>query len=299
MGNTAESAGIGTLLRGAVDTHVHSTPSHFPRLLDDIDLAAALIKSGMGGAVVKFHGGGTAARAYLANKHAGREVLFGSITLNGFVGGINALAVEAELLLGARVVWFPTIHSVNHIRFYGGSEWTNIKAERSLPSPKRGLSAIGEDGSLSSEAGEVLEAVAKYDACVATGHLSIEESAALCREALRRGLKKVVLTHADFETQRIPMDLQAELAGEGVMIEKTALAVKWGHIGIKDMAESIARIGPEHCILATDYGQANNLPVPEGFAEFLSSLLGNGIKRDALEVMIKENPRKMLGLGLT
>jgi hypothetical protein len=171
-----------TLLRGAFDTHVHSTPSHFPRLLDDIGLADALTESGMGGAVVKFHGGGTAARAYLANKHAGREVLFGSITLNGFVGGLNALAVEAELLLGARVVWFPTIHSANHIRFYGGSEWTNIKAERSLPPPKRGLVAVGEDGRLLPEVGEVLDVAAKYGVCVATGHLAVEESAALNRE---------------------------------------------------------------------------------------------------------------------
>jgi hypothetical protein len=285
---------IGEILQGAVDMHVHSIPSHFPRLLDDIDLAESLTRSGMGGAVVKFHGGGTAGRVYLANKHVGREALFGSITLNGFVGGVNMLAVEAELLLGAKVVWFPTIHSANHIRFYGGSEWKNIKAERALPPPKQGIVIIGEDGRLLPEVGEVLDVAAKYDVCVATGHLSVEESAALCREALWRGVKKVVLTHADFETQKVPLDLQTELAGEGVMIEKTALAVKWGHVGIKETAESIAIVGAEHCILSTDYGQANNLPIPEGFSEFLSSLLDNGVKRDALETMIKHNPRKML-----
>jgi hypothetical protein len=285
------------LLRGAVDSHVHSIPSHFPRLVDDIDLAESLVKSGMRGAVVKFHGGGTAARAYLANKHAGQEVLFGSITLNGFVGGINPLAVEAELLLGARVVWFPTIHSMNHIRFYGGSEWKNMKAERALPPPKQGFTAVGENGRLLPEVVEVLDVAAKYDACVATGHLAAEESAVLCREALRRGVKKIVLTHADFETQKVPLDLQAELAEEGVMIEKTALAVKWGHIGIEDMARSILHLGPAHCILATDYGQADNLAIPHGFSEFLSSLLGSGVKQDALETMIKHNPRKILGLA--
>jgi hypothetical protein len=206
------------------------------------------------------------------------------------------LAVEAELLLGAKVVWFPTIHSANHIRFYGGSEWKNVKAKRALPPPKQGIVITGEDGRLLPEAGEVLDAAAKYDVCVATGHLSIEESVVLCREALRRGVKKVVLTHADFETQKIPLRLQAQLAGEGVMIEKTALAVKWGHAGIEETAESIAIVGAEHCILSTDYGQADNPPIPEGFAEFLSSLLGSGVRRDEVEMMIKHNPRKMLGL---
>jgi hypothetical protein len=292
MKNTEE------FLHNAIDMHVHSSPSHFPRLTDDIDLAKSLIEAGMGGAVVKFHGGGAAARAYLANKCAGREVLFGSITLNGFVGGINALAAEAEILLGARIVWFPTIHSANHIRFYGHSEWKNIKADRPLPSPKRGIAALGEDGRLLPEAAEVLDVAAKYDVCVATGHLSIEESVVLCKEARERGVKKIVLTHADFETQKAPLTVQAELAKEGVLIEKTALSVKLGHIGIKEMAESIVHIGPEHCILATDYGQANSLPIPEGFAEFLSSLLENGVERDALKIMTKHNSRKILGLKL-
>jgi hypothetical protein len=292
MGN----AELKELLHGAIDMHVHSIPSHFPRLMDDIDLAESLVKAGMGGAVVKFHGGGTAARAYLTNKHMGCEVLFGSITLNDFVGGINPVAVEAELLLGARVVWFPTIHSMNHIRFYGGSEWKNIKAKRSLPPPKRELTAFGEDGRLLPEVGEVLDVAAKYDVCVATGHLSIGESVALCREALRRGVKKIVLTHVDFETQKVPLELQAELAEEGVMIEKTALAVKWGHIGIEETARSIVHLGPEHCVLATDYGQADNVAIPEGLAGFLLSLLENGVEQDALEAMIKLNPRKMLGL---
>jgi predicted metal-dependent phosphotriesterase family hydrolase len=185
---------------------------------------------------------------------------------------------------------------MNHIRFYGGSEWKNIKAERSLPPPKQGLTAVGEDGRLLPEVVEVLEAAAKYDVCVATGHLAVEESAVLCREALRRGVKKIVLTHVDFETQKVPLNLQTELAAEGVMIEKTALAAKWGHISVEDMARSIVHLGPEHCILATDYGQADNLAVPEGFSKFLSSLLDCGVKQDALETMIKHNPRKILGL---
>ncbi|MDR2523528.1 MAG: DUF6282 family protein [Synergistaceae bacterium] len=284
------------LLRDAVDMHVHSTPSHFPRLIDDLDLAESVAGAAMRGAVVKFHGGCTAARAYLANKHAGREALFGSITLNGFVGGVNPLAVEAEVLLGAKIVWFPTIHAANHIIYYGGAEWRHMKAERSLPSPRRGIAATDAEGRLLPEVLDVLDVAAKYDICVATGHLSISESVALCREAARRGVKKIVLTHADFETQKVPLDLQAALSKEGVLIEKTALTVVLGHIGIEEMAQGIAEIGPERCILATDFGQANNPPIPQGFSEILSALLDNGLTPKALEMMIRHNPKRMLGL---
>jgi hypothetical protein len=285
---------ISSLLHGAVDMHVHSIPSHFPRLLDDIDLAESIIQSNMGGAVVKFHGGSTAGRVYLANKHVGREVLFGSITLNSFVGGINPLAVESEILLGAKIVWFPTIHAANHINYYGGSEWNHMKAERSLPSPKHSIVILDEYKRLLPDVIDTLDVAVKYDVCVATGHLSIEESTFLCKEAFRRGMKKVILTHVDFETQHVPLDLQIEFANKGVMIEKTTLSVKLGHISIEEMAQSIIRIGAEHCILATDFGQANNPPIPQGFSEFLSSLLDNGVKYEDLETMVKRNPAKML-----
>ncbi|MDR2528620.1 MAG: DUF6282 family protein [Synergistaceae bacterium] len=284
------------LLHDAVDTHAHSAPSHFPRLVDDLDLAESVVGAAMRGAVVKFHGGCTATRAYLANKHVGREALFGSITLNGFVGGVNPLAVEAEALLGAKIIWFPTIHAANHIIYYGGAEWRHMKAERSPPFPKRGVAVTDAEGRLLPEVLDVLDVAAKYDICVATGHLSISESVALCGEAARRGVRKIVLTHADFETQRVPLDLQAALSKEGVLIEKTVLTVVLGHISVKEMARSIVEIGPEHCVLATDFGQANNPPIPQGFSEFLYYLLDNGLTPKALEMMIRHNPKKMLGL---
>ncbi|MDR2660414.1 MAG: DUF6282 family protein [Spirochaetaceae bacterium] len=294
MAGEASVNDIGAM--GVFDTHVHSFPSHFPRLFDDLELEQAVVKSGLGGVVLKFHAGPTAERAYIANKHAGREVFFGSITLNSFMGGINPIAVEGELLLGAKIVWFPTIHSANHIRFYGGSDYKNMKAKHSLPVLKHGIVITGEDGKLIPEVFEVLDLIAKYDVCVATGHMSIEESAALCRAALKRGIKKVVLTHPDFETQKVPLPLQVELAREGAMIEKTALNLRWKNISIGDLVKSIAAIGPEHCILSTDYGQVNSPPIPEGISCYISELIANGVKKDDIELMFKHNPKKILGL---
>lgn len=285
-----------TLLEGAFDLHVHSAPSHFPRRFDDWELAESLIANGMGGAVVKFHGGGAAARANLVNKRVGREVLFGSITLNAFVGGLNPAAVEAEILLGAKIVWLPTIHAANHIAYYGGTEWNHLKASAPLPQIAAGISACNREGELLPEMHRIIEIVVKHGVCLATGHLSLEESIKVCRATIKAGGERVILTHPDFETQAVPIETQIELARIGVMIEKNAIPLKLGHATSKDVADDINAIGVEHCIAATDFGQCNNPTIPEGLREFLEVLHGNGVSWNSLERMIKGNAQYLLGL---
>ena len=65
--------------------------------------------------VLKTHQGTTMDRAYLCNRHneivhgkTNNFTMFGSITLNKVVGGINPKAVDVALKLGAKVVWLPT-----------------------------------------------------------------------------------------------------------------------------------------------------------------------------------------------
>ena len=284
------------ILGGAFDLHVHSAPSHFPRRFDDWELAESLDESGMAGAVVKFHAGGTAVRANLVNKRMGRSLLYGSVTLNAFVGGLNPVAVEAEIRLGAKIVWFPTIHAANHIAFYGGTEWNHLKASAPLPQVTKGIHACDESGVPLPETLRVIEVVAQNDVCLATGHLSPSEAIAVCREAIRIGVKRVILTHPDFETQAIPLERQIELAGIGVMIEKTAIPLKLGHTTMRKTAESVAAIGAEHCLLATDFGQIDNPNAPDGLLAFLEALHEEGLPWSDLERTVKDNARFVLGL---
>jgi len=285
-----------TLLDGAFDLHVHSAPSHFPRRFDDWELAEALDASGMGGAVVKCHGGGTAARVTLVNKRMGRELLFGSITLNTFVGGLNPAAVEAEILLGAKIVWLPTIHAANHITFYGGTEWNHLKASAPLPRVTGGLSACDGNGKLLPEVRRIIDIVAENDICLATGHLSFAEAATVCTAAVAAGVKRVVLSHPEFELQATPLADQVALADMGIMIEKTAIPLKLGHVTAREMADTIIAIGAERCLLATDFGQCDNPDIPDGLFWLLHELHKNGVSQDSLERMVKDNARRMLGL---
>jgi hypothetical protein len=63
------------------------------------------------------------------------------------------------------------------------------------------------------------------------------------------------------------------------------------------MVDIIKSVGAKQCIMGTDLGQSfNPLPV-EGMRMFIVTLLKNGITEDEINLMLKLNPGKLLGLG--
>ncbi|MDP9135245.1 MAG: DUF6282 family protein, partial [Actinomycetota bacterium] len=102
------------LLDGAWDIHVHAAPSHFARWGDAWDLAEACKGAGMRGFVLKCHHGSSVEAAHLLSRKFPELSVFGGVVLNQFVGGLNPIAVESYLALGARIVWLPTIHGSFH-----------------------------------------------------------------------------------------------------------------------------------------------------------------------------------------
>ena len=110
------------LMKGIIDMHVHSNPDLRHRAYDDFELMEAGIRVGARAIVIKTHQGTTMDRAYLCNRHneivhkgTNEFTMFGSITLNQVVGGLNVRAVETALKLGAKVVWLPTQSAKNHL----------------------------------------------------------------------------------------------------------------------------------------------------------------------------------------
>jgi len=55
-------------------------------------------------------------------------------------------------------------------------------------------------------------------------------------------------------------------------------------------------IGAEHSIMSTDLGQSYNPPAPEGMRMFIATLLRKGLEAKEIEMMVKTNPAKLLGL---
>src|SRR5579883_622077 len=101
------------LVRGAYDLHVHTGPDIMPRQITDIELARQCRQWGQAGFVIKSHYTPTAERAALVRMIFPDVHVLGAITLNAAAGGMNVMAIEIAARGGARLVWFPTVDSVN------------------------------------------------------------------------------------------------------------------------------------------------------------------------------------------
>src|SRR6185503_7147957 len=101
-------------LTGAIDMHAHADPDGSARSIDAIDLARLAKSRGMRAIVLKNHYEPTASLAYIVRKEVPGIEVFGGISLDLTVGGVNPAAVEWMTKVKGkygRVVWMPTFDS--------------------------------------------------------------------------------------------------------------------------------------------------------------------------------------------
>lgn len=281
------------LLEGAVDVHVHTAPDLVERFQSDVALAHAVQDAGMRGAVVKSHVVPTAGRVDLANEALGEQVLYGGVALNGSVGGVNPDAAEVALDLGARFVWLPTAWSHNHASQARDADVERFVGQR-VPDADEELH-VADDGDLTPETQRVVDLVADHDAVLGTGHVhpdAIETVVDACADAGARCL----VNHPFFRVLDLSVERQAALADRGAVMEFCGYAVQSteGHT-VERVAAAVERLGPENCLVATDFGQASNPPV-EGLARFASALVDAGLDRETVRQLLCETPADVLGL---
>lgn len=290
------------LLEGAIDTHIHAGPSIFPRLMDAVEAAEAARAAGMRGLVFKHHHTSTVDRAYFARRAVPDIEVYGGITLNYAVGGLNPFAVDAALRLGAKIVWMPSVDARNHRVHFGELGKYGSKLDYGKPrfyEEAEGITIIRDDGSLDPRLEPILESIADADAAVATSHLSVEESKALVDEALRRGVMRIVVTHVAFVTAALSIQEQRWMAERGAFLELSysSLSPAWRCASIDNVVAAIREVGAEHYILSSDLGQIHNPLPPEGIRIYIMLLLEHGIEPKEVRMMVKENPERLLGLA--
>ena len=213
-------------LEGAYDLQIHVAPDVIARRVDDIDCAREFLAHGMKGFVLKSHYIQTGERAQVVTKAVPGIRALGAVTLNHSVGGLNPVAVELAGRTGCKIVWMPTVDAENETagRHDGGSEklpfWAKIQrelaAEGISPPP---LSLADASGKVPDAARRCLERIGKHNMILATGHVGRREIFALVKEAKALGLKRVLVTHAEFPSQSLTGEEQKELAGMGAYIE--------------------------------------------------------------------------------
>lgn len=271
-------------LDGVIDMHAHSDPDGTPRSIDAIDLARLAKSRGMRAIVLKNHYEPTASLAYIVRKEVPGIEVFGGISLDLTVGGVNPAAVEWMTKVKGgygRVVWMPTFDS---------------EAQVKLQKQSRPFARVAADGKLVPEVIQVISIAAKHNLVLETGHSAPSEALLIIQEAKRQGVQHVMVTHA-LTNPGGPLSIPEiqQAAKMGAYIE--LVYSPFNDAALKKDVEAIRAVGAGSVVLSSDLGQPTNPLHPDGLLALYRGLVAHGISQAEIEQMSKTNPAKLLGLN--
>src|SRR5262249_59966055 len=116
----------------------------------------------------------------------------------------------------------------------------------------------------------------------------------LVKVAREMGVRRVVITHAEFPSQNLTGEEQAELAAMGAVIEHCFTTYHTNKAPWEAVFANIRRVGIERTMLSTDLGQKPNPPVAEGFAMFAEKLLNEGFSVAEINRMAATIPNSLI-----
>lgn len=287
------------IVRQAIDIHLHVGPEVIPRKYT----VGKLINEQAGkidGAVLKNHFYPTQPFINEIKETRGLE-LFGGVVLNNSVGGLNPEAIYASSLLSDKpiIVWLPTINAENFLNksaYEIAPEWVKDKGLVAQKAKDVRPVKVTNGKKLTKETIELLEMIRRYNAILATGHISWQESVLVVNEARKIGIKKIVITHPIYQRINMPINVQKELAKKGCFIEQCYSMYAIDKIAIKKIAQQIKAVGSNSVILSSDVGQTFSPAPSVALRRFATLLIAEGINENELFTMMVTNPRKLLGI---
>ena len=283
------------VVRGAYDTHLHVEPDLIRRIVDDVQLARRFSELGLAGFVLKSHYVPTAERASVVGAVVPGVSVFGSITLNRGVGGLNPVAVEIAAREGARIVWLPTVDAENE-----AGDTVSLSSKQPVwRTVQNEFASVGlSEGPVKVERGQierVVAVIARHHLALATGHLDSNEISEVVEMAIRGGVRCVVITHPDYPTQSVPIEQQLSLARRGAILERCFAPIYSGKVAWRQTFDAIWATGIQNNVLSTDLGQPSNPPVEDGLALMADQLMAAGFSDDEVHTMAVVNSRRVVG----
>ncbi|MBI4168040.1 MAG: hypothetical protein HY515_03725 [Candidatus Aenigmarchaeota archaeon] len=284
-------------VKNFIDLHVHIGPEIIPRKFTVQEIVKEE-KGKLAGMALKNHFYPTT--PMIGSSRENNPILIGSITLNNYIGGLNADAVRsaAEISKKPIIVWFPTINAANFLRrseYEIPKEWAGKDID-SKPSKKvNGINVLDKKGNLSESTIMVLKSIKENNCILATGHISWQESKKLVEEAVKMGIKKIIITHPIYQKINMPLNVQKELArNDGVYIEQCYSMYSIDKISITKITNQIKSVGAEKCILTSDVGQLKSPAPSKALKKFAKLLKKQGVTEKEIELMGSKNPRTLI-----
>lgn len=280
------------------DLNVEAAPSLFPTWGNAYELALECQKAGMAGFALKSHHGSSVEIAEVLNHQFSQFKVYGGLSLNHFVGGINMYAVEAAVQLGAKFIWLPSIHAKQHYEVYRCFGSFDIKIPSQVRVPKQGLSVLQEKSKeLNPEIKELLHYLDGKGVIVGTAHLSPAEIFAIQKyqhsEKIRLNL---LINHVLFPVPGATLRQLKELQSPSTWFEFAYLSVSplVRARTTVEVAQVLKDFSEERSILVSATGQKENLKSPDALEQFAYELAEKGVKKERLKRMLKDSPKELL-----
>ena len=307
-------------LKGAIDMHAHQDPDSFgpsygqaARSIDALDLYTRAKASGMRGFIIKGHLDQTAGLAYYMRKLHPDFEIFGGMGSNLTTGTkVNPWAIThmAEMKGGwGRIVWMPSWDSENSVHRLARRPpaYVAVAQCKGLPFWINYPKPCPDGGELLPEVKEAIQVIAKAktrdsngDLILATGHNSPAEVKLMVKEAVRVGVKHIIITHPLLDIVEMSMEEIKETVAMGPEIY-AEFTSQFGNPNaraevVKHHIEGIRAAGVERAFISSDTGQLNSNWQPDALANAAKTLRANGFTERELDLLLKINPAKILGI---
>ena len=286
------------ILKGGIDMHVHGYPEALVDTGWDFGwMAKQAYDAGMRAIVCKSMHSDTAPMVYfiqqIIEKYAKEKDeephpfnAYGGVVLNWSVGGLNPVAVETSLKLGAKIIWLPSHDAAHHMRV--------------LEETTKGIEMLDGNDNPVPELIEIFKLVAKHDVILDLDHTGTKERFIMTEQAQKYGVKKILLTHPQWSVNRMSIDQMAEISKLGAYIG-LYLYSAFPHFNNPtcdrtEVLKIIEKVGPEKCVMATDFGSMLNPPPLEGMKLYIRLLLAMGVSENDIKTMLVTNSSKLLGI---
>lgn len=291
------------LIKGACDMHVHSGPALVARGLDHVEAVRACAEAGMRALVIKDQHVPSANIAQILQKYFVKPEenfnVFGSVILGNSQGGLSPAVVEAAIGYEAKIVWMPVLASRYHRE---RSAMVSAAAAATMPKPKHPLkynppmTILNDDGKLLPQISDICKLIADADIVLATGHLNPKtEIPLLLEEAVKQGVKKVVITHPEYFKDHTMEEMRAYTKA-GFYVEHILTTLYSGKQTYDELYELIRNNGTDHVIISSDLGQVGRPNSVVGLTAFISEMQKRGMSDDDIRNITSRNQRYLLGL---
>jgi hypothetical protein len=285
------------LLNGAIDIHAHGGSDPFDRLLLEDEIAFDYSRANMRAVVFKTWFTPSASRIAITKKYVDKWAkengiepvqLFGGITLNYSIGGLNPDAVKRCLgFPGFKYVWMPMVDSYHHRRLVY-DDWSGA-----------GIKLLDDKGKVLPQLTEILKIAADNDLIVGSGHYPYADTKVMFEEAKRVGVKRMEIIHPAHIHSKTLISEMKEAASEGVKLMLSGLgttAFPLHETGPVYAVRMIKEVGADHLVYGSDYGQVHNMSHLIGTEWTIKLLLAYGATKEEVKKVMQTTPAKHLGL---